>query len=134
MRHRLPSGPVPPRRRAAVLCDEVRVRGEGMSELRYPNESKAYRDAREALLKEEKGLIDKAKAVAAKRRELPDGGQLKEDYVFQWANDSKVGQRANFSELFGGKKLLLLYLFMFGPNWGQACPSFTCRVDRSTRA
>ena len=27
-----------------------------MSELRYPNESKAYRDARDALLKEEKEL------------------------------------------------------------------------------
>jgi predicted dithiol-disulfide oxidoreductase (DUF899 family) len=74
-----------------------------MSERRYPNESKTYRDAREALLKEEKELIDKTKAVAAKRRELPDGGQLKEDYVFQWASDGKVGQRVNFSELFGGK-------------------------------
>jgi hypothetical protein len=30
-----------------------------MSELRFPNESKAYRDAREALLKDEKELLDK---------------------------------------------------------------------------
>jgi len=56
-----------------------------MSELRYPNESKAYRDAREALRKEEHELLDKVKAVAARRRALPPGGELKEDYVFQWA-------------------------------------------------
>ena len=35
------------------------------------NESQAYRDARDALLKDEKELIAKTKAVAAKRRELP---------------------------------------------------------------
>jgi predicted dithiol-disulfide oxidoreductase (DUF899 family) len=56
-----------------------------MSELRYPNENKAYRDARDALLKEERELADKVKAVAEKRRKLPPGGELKEDYVFQWA-------------------------------------------------
>jgi predicted dithiol-disulfide oxidoreductase (DUF899 family) len=58
-----------------------------MSDLRYPNETKAYRDARDALLKDEKELVDKVKAVAAKRRALPLGGELKEDYVFQWANE-----------------------------------------------
>ena len=45
-----------------------------MSELRYPNENKAYRDARDALLKEERELADKIKAVAEKRRKLPAGG------------------------------------------------------------
>jgi predicted dithiol-disulfide oxidoreductase (DUF899 family) len=36
-------------------------------------------------------------AVAQKRRNLPPGGQLKEDYVFQWANDGKVGKSVKFS-------------------------------------
>ena len=45
-----------------------------MSELRYPNESQAYRDAREALLKDEQELVDKTKALAEKRRKLPPGG------------------------------------------------------------
>jgi len=53
-----------------------------MSELRYPNESREYRDARDSLLKDEQELVDKVKAVAEKRRNLPLGGQLKEDYVF----------------------------------------------------
>jgi predicted dithiol-disulfide oxidoreductase (DUF899 family) len=39
-----------------------------MSELRYPNESREYRDARDSLLKDEQELIDKVKAVAEKRR------------------------------------------------------------------
>ena len=100
-----------------------------MSELRYPNESREYRDARDALLKDEQELIAKVKAVAEKRRHLPVGGQLKQDYVFQWANDGKVGQNVKFSELFGGKNTLLLYSFMFGPNWDNPCPSCTSLVD-----
>jgi predicted dithiol-disulfide oxidoreductase (DUF899 family) len=94
-----------------------------MCELKYPNESREYRDARDALLKEEQELVDKVKAVAAKRRELPLGGQLKQDYVLQWANEGKVGANVKFSELFGDKGSLLIYSFMFGPNWDNPCPS-----------
>jgi hypothetical protein len=38
-----------------------------MSELRYPNEIREYRDARDLLLKEEQELIDKVKSVAERR-------------------------------------------------------------------
>jgi len=100
-----------------------------MSELRYPNESKAYRAARDALQKEEEDLIARTKALAAKRRKLPPGGELKEDYIFQSATEGKVGQRVAFSELFGGKQNLLLYSFMFGPNWDNPCPSCTSLMD-----
>lgn len=100
-----------------------------MSELRYPNETQAYRDARDALLQDEQALIDQVKAVAAKRRQLPLGGALKQDYVFQWANDGKVGQRVKLSELFADKSTLLLYSFMFGPGWDKPCPSCTSLVD-----
>jgi predicted dithiol-disulfide oxidoreductase (DUF899 family) len=100
-----------------------------MSELRYPNETQAYRDARESLLHDERELVEKVKAVAAKRRTLPPGGELKEDYVFQWAIDGRVGQRVKFSELFGDKNTLLLYSFMFGPNWDNPCTSCTSLVD-----
>jgi predicted dithiol-disulfide oxidoreductase (DUF899 family) len=100
-----------------------------MSELRYPNESEAYREARAALLKDEQELIAKVKSVAEKRRKLPLGGQLKEDYVFQWASDGKVGKPVKFSELFGDKNSLLLYSWMFGPNWDKPCPSCTSLMD-----
>jgi predicted dithiol-disulfide oxidoreductase (DUF899 family) len=109
-----------------------------MSELRYPNESAEYREARAALLKDEQELIAKVKAVAEKRRKLPPGGQLKEDYVFQWASDGKVGkklgERVKFSELFGDKTTLLLYSWMFGPNWDKPCPSCTSLMDGFDRA
>jgi predicted dithiol-disulfide oxidoreductase (DUF899 family) len=105
-----------------------------MGELRYPNESKAYRKAREALLKDEQALVAKVRAVAAKRRKLPPGGQLKEDYVFQWANDGKVGKRVRFSKLFGDKDTLLLYSFMFGPSWDHPCTSCTSLIDGFDRS
>src|SRR5688572_31158160 len=100
-----------------------------MGELRYPNETREYRAARDALLKDEQELIAKVKAVAEKRRNLPPGGRLKEDYVFQWANDGKVGQSVKFSELFADKTTLLLYSWMYGPNWDNPCPSCTSLVD-----
>ena len=105
-----------------------------MTELQYPNESREYRNAREELLRDEQELVAKVKSVAERRRQLPPGGELKEDYVFQWANDGKVGQRVKFSDLFGDKTTLLLYSFMFGPNWDKPCPSCTSLVDGFDRA
>jgi predicted dithiol-disulfide oxidoreductase (DUF899 family) len=105
-----------------------------MSELRYPNESSDYRDARDLLLKDEQELIDKIKSVADRRRKLPPGGQLKKDYVFQWASDGKVGKSVKFSELFEDKNTLLLYSFMFGPSWDKPCPSCTSLVDGFDRS
>ena len=100
-----------------------------MGETRYPNESQEYRAARDALLKDEQELVDKVKVVAAKRRALPIGGELKEDYVFQWANNGKVGESVRFSQLFSDKNTLLIYSFMFGQNWDNPCPSCTSLVD-----
>jgi predicted dithiol-disulfide oxidoreductase (DUF899 family) len=105
-----------------------------MTELRYPNESREYREARDLLLTEEQELVAKVKAVAEHRRNLPRGGRLKEDYVFQWANDGKVGQRVKFSELFTDKNTLLLYSFMYGPSWDNPCPSCTSLVDGFDRS
>jgi predicted dithiol-disulfide oxidoreductase (DUF899 family) len=105
-----------------------------MADLRYPNESQEYRKAREALLKEEQKLVEKVKALAEKRRKLPPGGKLKEDYVFQRASEGKVGQRVKFSELFGDKNTLILYSWMFGPNWDKPCPACTSLMDGFDRS
>ena len=109
-----------------------------MGERRYPNESADYRAARDALLKDEQELIEQTKALAAKRRKLPPGGKLKEDYVFQWAGsgqkDKKVGQSVKFSELFGGKDTLIVYSWMFGPNWDKPCMSCTSLMDGFDRS
>lgn len=100
-----------------------------MNETRYPNESNAYRAARDALLEEEKALVKQVKALAEKRRQLPLGGKLKEDYTFQRANKGKVGEPVRFSDLFGDKSSLLLYNFMFGPGWDNPCLSCTSLMD-----
>lgn len=105
-----------------------------MSDLRYPNETEEYRQARDALLEEEKSLVEKTKALAAKRRDLPRGGKLKEDYVFSGANAENLGNDIKFSELFGDKDTLLLYAWMFGESWDKPCPSCTSLVDGFDRA
>ena len=71
--------------------------GKGLSALL----SEEYREARDSLLKDEQELVDKVKSVAERRRSLPLGGQLKEDYVFQWANDGKMGKPVKFFEFSG---------------------------------
>jgi len=105
-----------------------------MSELRYPNECHEYRKARDKLLEEEQALVEKTRLVAELRRQLPLGGRLKKDYEFQWANDGKVGQSIKFSELFGDKSTLLLYNFMYGPDWDNPCPSCTSLMDGFDRS
>jgi predicted dithiol-disulfide oxidoreductase (DUF899 family) len=98
-------------------------------EHRFPNESVEYRQARDELAAEEEKLIKRVKAVAQQRRELPLGGQLKEDYTFTWATDQRLGEPVSCGELFRDKDSLLLYSFMFGPSWDNPCPSCTSIVD-----
>jgi predicted dithiol-disulfide oxidoreductase (DUF899 family) len=75
----------------------------------FPGESAEYRAARERLLEREIGLRREMEAVAAARRELPPGGVVPEDYVFQ-GPDADV----RLSELFApGKDSLAIYSFMF---------------------
>src|SRR5438132_971525 len=78
---------------------------------RFPNESKEYRKARERLLEAERELRDQVEEVAALRRKLPLGGELKEDYVFKEAAGDKTAHGVRLSELFeSGKDSLLIYL------------------------
>jgi hypothetical protein len=49
----------------------------------FPGESPEYRAARDRLLEQELELRRSMEAVAAARRQLPPGGVVPEDYVFQ---------------------------------------------------
>jgi predicted dithiol-disulfide oxidoreductase (DUF899 family) len=86
------------------------------------------------LLKDEQELVDKVKSVAERRRNLPLGGQSKEGYVFQWDNDGKVGKSVKFSELFAEKDSLLLYSFMYGPNWAAFAIASSAAITVSNGA
>ncbi len=99
-----------------------------MSTFRFPNETDEYRARRDELLDLEVELRARIEAVAAKRRELPVGGRLAEDYRFGRWEDGGV-REVPFAELFSSHSNLLLYTMMFGPDWDAPCPSCTSIVD-----
>jgi predicted dithiol-disulfide oxidoreductase (DUF899 family) len=88
--------------------------------IRFPAESAAYREARDQLLLAEMALRKNIEEVAARRRELPLGGPIPEDYLFEEGaadiNDSAGTRKTRLSELFSpGKDTLVIYSYMFGP-------------------
>jgi predicted dithiol-disulfide oxidoreductase (DUF899 family) len=96
-----------------------------MQHLRFPNESTAYRAARNALLTEEMELRRQVERVAAHRRALPMGGEVREDYVFEGESG-----RTKLSQLFApDKETLAIYSFMFGPERERPCPGCTHFLD-----
>lgn len=88
---------------------------------RFPNESAAYRQARNALLAQEIELRRQLEAVAAQRRKLPPGGAVTKDYRFT----AEDGRSVTLAELFGDKDTLIIYSYMFGPQREQPCPMCT---------
>lgn len=61
--------------------------------------------------------------LSAARRELP-WERVEKDYVFD-GPDGKV----SLQELFDGRSQLIVYHFMFGPDWPEGCPSCSLLAD-----
>lgn len=102
---------------------------EPLHNRRFPGESDAYRRARNELLQSELELRAQIEAVAARRRQLPPGGPVKEDYVFEELDGGDVRQ-VRLSELFDeGKPSLIIYSFMYGPQMPSPCPACTSLID-----
>jgi len=101
-----------------------------LNHLHFPNEGAAYRKARNTLLAEEMELRRQLERVAARRRALPLGGEIPEDYEFERAGEGGRPARVKLSELFApGKDSLLVYSFMFGPERERPCPGCTHFLD-----
>src|ERR1051325_9527216 len=97
--------------------------------IRYQGESDGYRAARTRLLQAELDLRRQLEAVAALRRELPLGGRVETDYVFEEATDGEP-RPVRLSELFApGKRSLVLYSYMYGPAMPEPCPMCTSFLD-----
>jgi predicted dithiol-disulfide oxidoreductase (DUF899 family) len=79
--------------------------------------------ARIELLKKEKELTRLRDEQARQRRELP-WVKVEKNYVF----DTPAGKRT-LAELFDGRSQLLVYHFMFGPDWAEGCPSCSFVAD-----
>lgn len=102
---------------------------KALHHLQFPGESAAYRVARNNLLGEEMRLRREIERVAALRRTLPRGGDLKEDYFFERLENgrpTKVKMSGLFEE---GKNTLAIYSFMFGPERKRPCPGCTHFLD-----
>jgi predicted dithiol-disulfide oxidoreductase (DUF899 family) len=89
----------------------------------FPGESAEYRAARDRLLEREIELRRAMEAVAAARQELPLGGVVPEDYVFDGAGPEGTPTEIRLSELFEpGKDSLVIYNFMFPRGYGGDRP------------
>ena len=82
-----------------------------------------WQTARDELLAEEKDLTRRNDELARKRRELPWVAVAKE-YRFE----TEAGTRS-LAELFDGSSQLLIYHFMFGPNYDAGCPVCSSIAD-----
>jgi predicted dithiol-disulfide oxidoreductase (DUF899 family) len=82
-----------------------------------------WRAARRELLAKEKALTRTRDALNTERRNLPMVA-VDQEYVF----DGPSG-RATLLDLFEGRQQLIVYHFMFQPDWDDGCPSCTAGVD-----
>lgn len=73
--------------------------------------------ARKELLAKEKELTHQRDAVSKARRSLP-WVKVEKEYAFD-----APGGRETLAKLFDGKSQLIVYHFMFGPDWKEGCPS-----------
>ncbi len=79
--------------------------------------------ARLELLKDEKALTRRGDELANRRQELP-WVRIDKEYHFE-TDEGK----ASFADLFRGRSQLLVYHFMFGPDYKAGCPSCSAIAD-----
>ena len=79
--------------------------------------------ARNALLEREKELTRRNDDLARERRELP-WLRVEKEYSFETDDGPRT-----FAELFDGRSQLLVYNFMFGPDYTAGCPVCSSGAD-----
>jgi predicted dithiol-disulfide oxidoreductase (DUF899 family) len=82
-----------------------------------------WQTASDALLAKEKEATHARDALAAERRRLP-WVRIDKEYVFDGPNG-----KASLLDLFEGRRQLILYHFMFGPNQDAGCDGCSMFVD-----
>jgi predicted dithiol-disulfide oxidoreductase (DUF899 family) len=83
----------------------------------------AWLAARRALLAKEKALTRQRDQLSRERQELP-WVKVEKDYVFDGPNGQET-----LTDLFEGQSQLIVYHFMFGPDWEEGCPSCSFWAD-----
>jgi predicted dithiol-disulfide oxidoreductase (DUF899 family) len=85
--------------------------------------SEAWLAARKKLLAKEKEFTRLRDQLSEARRELP-WQKVDKEYVF----DGPDGKET-LADLFGGRSQLVIYHFMYGPDWEEGCPSCSFWAD-----
>jgi len=80
-------------------------------------------EARKVLLKKEKQFTALRDQLSQQRRDLP-WVEVDKEYVFDGPNGKQT-----LSELFDGRSQLIVYHFMYDPNWDAGCPSCSFWAD-----
>ena len=80
-------------------------------------------EARRDFLAKEKEFTRQRDALSKARRELP-WVKVDKDYIFDGPN----GQES-LGDLFDGRSQLIVYHFMYGPDWKEGCPSCSFWAD-----
>lgn len=84
--------------------------------------------ARKNHLAKEKEFTRLRDQLSRQRRELP-WVKVDKDYIFDGPNGKET-----LSELFDGRRQLLVYHFMFDPDWDEGCPMCSHLVDNCSGA
>jgi predicted dithiol-disulfide oxidoreductase (DUF899 family) len=84
-------------------------------------------EARKELLKEEKEFTRLRDQLSQWRRDLP-WERVEKSYVFEGSNGKE-----NLSDLFDGRSQLIVYHFMFAPDWDAGCPHCSHWADNFDR-
>jgi predicted dithiol-disulfide oxidoreductase (DUF899 family) len=84
--------------------------------------------ARKELLVKEKGWNRQRDALSAERRKLPMV-RIEKDYVFEGPQG-----RRSLGDLFEGRRQLLVYHFMFAPEWDEGCRACSFVADNLSGA
>jgi predicted dithiol-disulfide oxidoreductase (DUF899 family) len=79
--------------------------------------------ARLGLLQDEKALIRQSDELARRRQDLP---WVQIDKSYQFESDEGT---LSLADLFNGRSQLLIYHFMFGPDYKAGCPSCSSIAD-----
>jgi predicted dithiol-disulfide oxidoreductase (DUF899 family) len=79
--------------------------------------------ARKELLAKEKEFTRQRDALSAERRKLPMV-KIEKEYIFEGPNG-----RTNLRDLFGPRRQLVIYHFMFDPSWDEGCKSCSHFAD-----
>ena len=80
-------------------------------------------EARKALLGKEKAFTRQRDELSAARRALP-WVKIEKPYVFDG-----LGGKVTLADAFDGRGQLVVYHFMFGPDWQAGCPSCSFLAD-----